>query len=173
MSDRERWEEVPEFPDYMVSDQGHIYSIPRREERRLTMNQWGIVMVQFTRDRKQFTRSVALQVARAFVPNEEPRFDTPIHLDGNKENCSAENLAWRPRAFAIQYHRQFGSDDFHVPGSPVMDVETGEEFADTRALAIRYGLIRSHIFVAIANGLKVFPTGQEFVIINNVIKHGV
>ena len=173
MSDRERWEDIPEFPDYMVSDQGRIYSIPRREERRLNKNQWGILMVQFTRDKKQFTRSVALQVARAFVPIEDVRFDTPIHLDGNKENCSAANLAWRPRAFAVQYHRQFGSSDFQAPGSTVMDVETGEIFDDTRAAAIRYGLIRSHIFVAIANGLKVFPTGQQFVIIKKEVKHGV
>ncbi len=170
MLDGERWLEIEEFPNYMISNRGHVYGVHRREEKRVVRNQQGLLMVQLIRNRQTSMRSVALLVARAFVPEEDSRFNTPIHLDGNRENCDAENLAWRPRAFAIAYHRQFGSDDFYNPGSAVMDVETGERFNDTRDASVRYGLIRIHIFLAATNGTSVFPTGQEFVIINKRTK---
>lgn len=136
----------------------------------LTRNQRGIVQVGMMKGHEQHKRSVALLVARAFLPDpndgEEVQhpFDTPINLDGDRTNNHRENLMWRPRWFAIAYHQQFKQ---RVPQIllPIRETRTGEIFETSRHAAVQHGLLEREIVLAVLNRTFVFPTYQYFEVI--------
>lgn len=156
------WKAIPAFPDYEINEVGDVRRIKTGRIVRPTVNQQGNAMIGLSRDGEQYKRSLALLVALAFLG--EPvnyRFDTPIHVDGNKLNCRADNLMWRPRHFAVRYHRQFHNDErgFKVP---IIEVNTREEFPTSWDAAVKYGLIDKEILISVINRTVVFPTGQCF-----------
>jgi len=161
------WKTVVGFSNYEIHDSGAVRRIDWQRPVKPTLNQQGNPMVGLSRDLKQHKRSLALLVAMTFLdrpPNS--RFDTPIHLDGNKMNCSADNLMWRPRWFAIKYHQQFwnGKRGFIVP---VYEVNSGETFPNSWEAALKYGLIDAEILSAAMNRTVVFPSGMHFRPIND------
>jgi hypothetical protein len=104
----EVWRQIYEFPGYSVSNMGRVRNDETGRIMALSRNQYGIVNVGLVLGRKQYKRSVALLVADAFLPTWESEvFTSPIHLNGDRSDCRAENLMWRPRWFAAKYHRQF------------------------------------------------------------------
>lgn len=162
MTDIERWKEIPDFPGYSVSSHGRVVNDETGREMAITQNQGGVTMVGLTKGLKQYRRSVTLLVADAFLdPLETPTtFDTPIQLDGDRWNNRVDNLMWRPRAFAVKYHRQFEREPF-VP-VPIYEEATGEEFPTSREAAVKYGLLETEIFRALRNKTYVWPTYQIF-----------
>jgi len=158
----EMWAPIKEFFGYSVSDVGRVRNDDTDRMLALCVNQTGVVHVGLTRGKKQYKRSVALLVARAFLPfPKESRFDTPIHLDGDQRNNQVENLMWRPRWYAIRYQHQFtmAPQGFSVP---IVETHTGEEFPTSWDAAIKYGLIDRDILLAIQNKTFVWPTYQFF-----------
>lgn len=156
------WTKVVGFPDYEINDAGCVRRLKSGRPVAASLNQQGNPYVGLSREGTQLKRSLALLVAMTFLdrpPNS--RFDTPIHLDGNKINCSADNLMWRPRHFAIKYHQQFhnGKRGFIIP---VYEVNTGETFPTSWEAALKYGLIDQEILTAAINRTVVFPTGMHF-----------
>lgn len=156
------WKRVTGFPNYEVSDWGAVRRLNSDRTIAVPLNQQGNPYVGLSRDGEQQKRSLALLVAMTFLdrpPNS--RFDTPIHLDGDKTNCAADNLMWRPRWFAIKYHQQFynGKRGFIVP---VFEVNSGETFPTSWEAALKYGLIDQEILTAAINRTVVFPTGMHF-----------
>jgi hypothetical protein len=103
-------------------------------------------------------------VAHTFVQGYTDIFNTPIHLNGNKQHDWADNLVWRPRWFAFKYHVQFVNRPPYVP-EPIIDIDTGEEFFDSRKAAVKYGLLEKDIFLSTSNHTHVFPSGQIFQIL--------
>lgn len=157
----EEWHKIPSFPDYSISSEGRVFS--DRYDRLITpsLNSGGIQIVGLRRDKKLHKRSVAVLVAKAFLPTLNPSFDTPINLDGNRSNNSMFNLMWRPRWFAIDYVHQFD----HPPRGydvPIEDVETGEVFPNSWEAAIRHGLLEMEIVFAMMKNIYVWPTYQFF-----------
>lgn len=140
----ERWKPIEGFEDYYVSSNGLI-TVARSSNRTLAYhrNQRGILSVTLRKDGVQYRRSVAGIVARAFVPPSEygELFDTPIHLDGDRANCVALNLMWRPRWFAIRYHQQFKIH--HPPAwfNPVVDLRTGYTYDSLYTAATTHGFL--------------------------------
>lgn len=156
------WVEIEEFPDYSVSDEGMVRNDRFGRLMHLTINQQGVVKVGLSRGNEQFTRSVALLVAKAFLPTPANlNFNTPINLDGDRTNNAVDNLMWRPRWFAIKYHSQFKKQhlSFNVP---IMDISTGERFKNSFEAAVQFGLLEEDVALAIINRTYVFPTYQEF-----------
>lgn len=144
---RERWHELEEFPDYAISSMGEVHNIKTGMPRRTSVNQQGIVKISLYQDGKYLiTRSVAVMVAEAFVEGQTEFFNTPIHLDGDRENCRADNLMWRPRWFAVQYHRQFQSPEFHNSDVHIMDVETGKEYHSVKEACMDQGLYYNDVY---------------------------
>ena len=152
----ERWKPIQDFEDYLVSDLGMI-TRSRTTNRTLSYhrNQRGILSVTLRRGGVQYRRSVAGIVARAFVPNcggkWDVEFNTPIHLDGDKDNCAADNLAWRPRWFAIRFHQQFDS----IPPAwrnPVVDLDTGTTYDSLVDAAKTHGFLMRGL-IPRANGI--------------------
>lgn len=166
----ESWQAVPDFPQYLVSDQGRVVNTKTEQQVAISKNQQGISMV-FLRDadRQQFTRSVAVLVAHAFVPHPgNQNFDSIIHLDGDRSNTRAKNLAWRPRWFAVKYHQQFLYYRFHgklnVNGLEVAieDIDTEEVFDTSALAAIQHGLMEIDVVLSVFNGTPTWPGGHRF-----------
>lgn len=137
------WETLEEFPDYAISTHGHVVNMKRGgSDVRTSPNQYGHIRVGLVKDRVQHTRSLAQLVAQTFLdPPKEEHFNTPIHLDGDLYNCRADNLMWRPRAFAIRYHKQFDSNTFLDP-QPIKleELDTGTVYESVKEACIENGL---------------------------------
>jgi hypothetical protein len=156
------WQHIPEFEDYAVNEYGEVLNLKFNRPMRPSPNQQGIAIVGLMYQGVQYKRSVARLVADLFMdPAPNPRFDTPIQLDGNRFNCAVDNLMWRPLHFAIKYHQQFYNNrrGFEVP---VIETNTRETFATSWEAAVLYGLIDRDILYAYINRTVVFPTGQHF-----------
>lgn len=166
---REDWKDIPEFPLYAVSDQGRIMNVMYDRIKVLSRNRAGILHVIMMRDDQTTARrSVAHLVAEAFLdPPQRDDFTTIIHLDGDRMNCGADNLMWRPRWFAIRYHKQFSTDSRRGFREPIEDVATGETFDNSWQAALKYGLIDYDIMISTLNRTYCFPTGQVFRTLDN------
>lgn len=152
------------FPNYSVSDLGIVRNEHTGRVMHPSENQSGaykIGMIHGTLNR-QVTLSVAPIVAHAFLdrPANE-RFNTPINVNGVRSDNRADNLMWRPRWFAVKYHKQFLNDlrGFTIP---IFEIHTDEHFETSWEAAVKYGLLDREIAIATLNRTYVFPTGQEF-----------
>lgn len=162
----ELWSVIEGFENYSVSNFGRVRS--NWSERILVAypNQSGLVQVGLMLNGKQYHRSVPLLVAKAFIPQPSGPFDTPINLDGDRHNNHVDNLAWRPRWFAIKYNKQFKEPyENHIP-EPIEDIKTGEVSEDSLECAKRYGLLENEIVMGILNNITVWPTYQKFKVAN-------
>lgn len=158
----EEWEVIDEFPDYAVSSFGRVVNIKTDMPRKTSINQQGIVKISLYIGRELITRSVAVLVAEAFVKGQTNLANTPIHLDGDRENCRADNLMWRPRWFAVQYHRQFHSEEFHNSDVAIRDVETGVEYESVKEACTALGLYYNDVYRSYVHGRPVPFTLQVF-----------
>lgn len=145
----ELWTVIKEFPDYQVSNYGAITGY-RRNDRVLNVhrNQQGILSVMLRRDGVAYRRSVAGLVAAGFLrPSEHgPIFNTPIHLDGNRENCFVENLMWRPRWFSVRYHQQFKQPYRESWYWPVLNIDTGERYTSLIEASMIHGFLMKGLY---------------------------
>lgn len=156
------WEVIDDFPNYSVSDEGVVRNEDTGRILTPSPNQHGLMQVGLMRNQVQYKRGVALLVAKVFLPPPVPdTFNTPINLDGDRTNNHYDNLMWRPRWFAIHYHRQFhnGKRGF---SEPIEEINTGEQFRNSLEAAIKYGLLDREIMIATLNRTYVWPTYQEF-----------
>lgn len=163
----EYWRPIEHFPGYSVSDHGRIRADKSERILVLSKNQYGLLQVGLMRDGVQYHRSVPLLVAKAFLPPIAGPFDTPINLDGDRYNNHVDNLAWRPRWFAIKYNQQFKlPSDQHIM-NPIIDLETKEVSQNSLEASKRYGLLEKDLVFAILNRTYVWPTYQEFGILED------
>lgn len=162
MRDQVRWHTLEEFPDYAVSDEGEIVNIKTGMPRKTSINQQGIVKISLYLGRELITRSVAVMVADAFCTGKSEFFNTPIHLDGDRENCRADNLMWRPRWFAVQYHRQFESDVFHQMNVRIEDTVTGVEYNSVKEACMELGLYYNDVYRSYVHGEPTRFMRREF-----------
>jgi NUMOD4 motif len=163
----EQWIPIELFPDYSVSDHGRIRADRSGRILVLSKNQSGLVQVGLMRDGIQHHRSVPLLVAKAFIPQPSGPFDTPINLDGDRYNNHVHNLLWRPRWFAIKYNRQFRYPSEQSISQPVIDLKTNEVSKNSFDCATRYGLLEEDVVSAILYRTYVWPTYQEFAILED------
>lgn len=158
----EQWVEIEDFPHYLVSNLGRVTNMERKAPVALRLNQFGHVNVGLSRDNKQFTKALAPLVARAFVPKPAPEFNCPIHLDGDRTNCAADNLAWRPRWFAIAYHKQFKLDSFRFDNTELIETTEGKTYSSVREACMLNGIYYADVVRSFVQGTVVYPTRQIF-----------
>jgi hypothetical protein len=165
---QENWKPIEHFLEYSVSDHGRIRADKSGRILSLSPNQFGVVQVGMMRDGEQRHRSVPLLVAKAFIPPPGGPFDTPINLDGDRFNNHVDNLAWRPRWFAIRYNQQFKPPhDGYSIEEPVVDLKTGVVSENSFECAKQYGLLEKDLVLSILNRTYVWPTYQEFAVLDN------
>ena len=175
----EDWREVPEFPGYSVNSEGVVRNDDREMVLARSVNQQGVVYVSLWRDHIQYNRAVPLIVAKTFLePPPNPGFDSAIHLDGDKINTAASNLMWRPRWFAMRFHRQFQrkAPVGMRPDVPVEEISTRERFQDIWFVVSTFGLLWLEVYTAAWNytnqgsdWASVWPTGQQFRLLSKTI----
>lgn len=155
------WVTIPDFPDYLISNQGDVLNKHSGRPIRPSRTKDGSLKVGLVLSGKQFTRSVKVLVAENFVPGKDEISDTPIHLDGDADRNSADNIVWRPRWFAWEYKHQFHNvtDNDHI--GPLKD-QRGVFYYDIYQAAIYNGLLFRDIRKSLATGDSVFPTFQVF-----------
>lgn len=156
------WVELAEFPDYALSNYGEIINMKTGAPRKPSINQQGIPKISLYKGSELCTRSLAVMVAEAFVPKDNEHFDTPIHLDGDRQNCRADNLEWRARWFAIMYHKQFRKEELYNDKAPRVETKTGEQFETALDAVTTFGVLYIDVFNSHFNGTPVFPGGLRF-----------
>lgn len=157
------WVQIDGFPGYSISYAGTVRNDYTGRFLALQRNQHGVIHAGLVLRGHQYKRAVAVMVAEAFLPPPTPEtFDTPIHLDGDRSNNHVSNLMWRPRWFAIRYHQQFWR--LKEPSIPkvVQEKHTGERFHSSMEAATTFGLLDRDIFQSIVHRTVVWPTYQEF-----------
>lgn len=163
---QEEWESLESmgFPGYELSNTGLVRNARTERVLKMSTNQEGIVRVGLMKreEGRQVTVSVIRLVARMFVPGRSATFDTPIQLNGVRTDLRADNILWRPRWFAIRYFQQFVESDEPEYNSKIYDVETSQEYANSREAAMRNGLLEEAITKSVVNGSPCFPTWQIF-----------
>lgn len=163
---KQEWADLESMylPGYEVSNDGLVRNIRTERILRQSPNQEGIVRVGvMKRDQgKQVTVSVLRLVARMFVQGRSATFDTPIQLNGVRSDLRVENIMWRPRWFAIAYFQQFKESEEPQYNSKIFDVETSQEYTNSREAATANGLLEEAITKSVVNGSPCFPTWQRF-----------
>lgn len=166
MAERDEWRPVRGFPGYSINPLGQV---SRDSTGRLLIpryNQYGVPYVGLMREWQQCIRSLPKLVAHAFLPQPSEIFDTPIQIDGDRSNCQADNLMWRPRWYAVLYNRQF-EDRYDSPiDAPVRAKNEGERFPDSLAAAQRYGLLEREVVLSVINRTPAWPTYQYFELVH-------
>lgn len=157
----EKWRIVEEFPTYKVSNYGDVLNHASGRVLKQSQTKAGLVKVGLVSGGVQYTRSVAVLVAEAFVLGRSDIFNTPIHMDGDQTNNRADNLMWRPRWFAWKYFRQF--DEPRRGNRAIVDIHSGREYKNLFEAATTHGLLTQDIAKAISLKAPVFPTKQYFV----------
>lgn len=156
------WVTIPDFPDYLISNQGDVLNKAYGKWLKVSHTKEGAVKIGLVRAGKQYTRSVKVLVAESFVPGKSDIFDTPIHLDGNEDHNSEDNIVWRPRWFAWKYKHQFSHVTDNDRLGPLRDIDTNVQYYDVYQVAISNGLLFADVRRAISMKESVFPTFQRF-----------
>lgn len=166
-ADVEVWSEISEFPEYRISNMGNVLN-SNGDPIKPTCKPEGLLMVGLMaydagRDKRvQYKRSLPLLVARAFLPPPvKDSHDTPIILNGDRNDNRAANMAWRPRWFAREYMAQFKDNHITYP-HPIENVETFEVYESSMAASIANGLIDRSLILSMHVNTYVFPTNQIF-----------
>jgi hypothetical protein len=111
---------------------------------------------------EQVHRGLARLIAKLFIPQRLEAFDTPINLDGDRKNCSVDNLMWRPRWFAITYHMQFKERWPEPIEVPLRDMESGDLYDNSWQVVTTFGLLEKDVVQSVENYTVVWPTYQRF-----------
>lgn len=154
------WLRMEEFPKYLISPEGLIKNRQRNTIVNTRQNLQGVRMINLMRGESRLTRSVALLAAQAYLrPPLNESYNSVIHLNGDRGDCAAANLMWRPRWFTIKYHRMFDIPPINV--SVVID-QTNEVFGTLREACMKYGLVEKDIYVQMLNRERCFHYGYTF-----------
>ena len=174
------WQEIPDFPGFLISNDGRVWSHRSNRELSLSHNSAGLIKVNLVRDGINHSRLVKILVAEAYVEiprwaHQEvfshpeldrdvtvgvanPRTLTPINKDGDQTNNHWLNLVWRPRWYAWKYTRQFSYDidrpEYHVP---VFNATTEIIYETIIDAGIADGMLWSDIVIAAVEERPRFP----------------
>lgn len=104
--DNEVWVVIEEFPSYMVSSHGNVRHVSHHEPRKLYSNHQGFPTLVLWKDNSasRYSRQVNMLVAKAFCTPEHHTHTAVWHIDGNFENCRADNLLWDRRDRVLEWN---------------------------------------------------------------------
>lgn len=98
--DGEQWRAVPSAPELEASDLGRVRTVargrilkPHRVQKKRSQDTWQVTYRHA--DRQRYGR-VARLVCEAFHGPPPPKY-VAMFLDGNSDNCRADNLRWATR----------------------------------------------------------------------------
>lgn len=110
------WKTIEEFPQYEISNNGHIRHKITGYIRKPSPSKRGYPVVSMCKDGHYYLRTIHTLLAKAFIPNPEnkPQIN---HIDGNKWNNDLSNLEWVTPYENIMHARTTGlhTSDGNIP----------------------------------------------------------
>lgn len=160
---------ILEFPNYEVTNMGRVLNRNTGREMTRSYTQVGAATVGLvsTADGVQYRRSIRTLVARYFVDGESHINNTPIQLNGDRDDLRASNIRWRPRWFAWEYQHQFNEIPPYAGFGPILDVTHAVEYRNVMEACIANGYLMKHLYLALINEGRVYPTGDTFIVLKN------
>ena len=147
----EEWRDIPDFPNYQVSNLGRVKSYKYNEEKvlkpRIGKRKGDeYAKVALYKDNKAHNIGVHRLVAFAFLPNPDnkPQID---HIDQNKLNNNISNLQWAT-----------SSENNLNKGNIFIGTNTGEPYISYDKCGNRYRVEKTKQYVTI---LKYFSNLEE------------
>lgn len=145
----EEWRFIEDFPRYSVSNHGRVVNRYNGRSVALTRNQRGIVVVGLNVNGIQHKVSLAKVVAWTFnSPPVNSHYDSILHLDGDRDNCRADNIVWRTRSFVIRYNRDIVRPPLPDWHGEIILLQTQEVFSSPREAARAYGLLEMQVMLS-------------------------
>jgi len=147
MYDEEIWAPINGFPTYAISNLGNIKHVGEREVLRKTaVNHQGFPTIVLFRDSMRYSRHVNKLVAEAFCAEPQYRDETAIwHVDGNLENCRADNLRWDRRDRVLEWNEMHRRSYPKYNTPKVQNNRTGQIYVNAYELALAEGILESTV----------------------------
>lgn len=157
----ERWRAIPNYPGYVVSDEGRVGSCMKSEFklRKLRKDSDGYVIVDLRKDGRYHTTKVHHLVLSAFVAPRPEGYECD-HVNTLRDDNRVSNLRW---VSSLENHRNPITLS-RAKGGPrrrVVCVDTGEVYETVTAAAKATGACRSHIG-AVCMGSEKMTRGLRF-----------
>ena len=168
----EIWKEIDGFPNYEVSNLGHVKSKLTGKLVHQQLRKKGYMKVELWKNGKATTKDVHVLVANAFLDGRKPGLEVN-HKNGNKTDNTVTNLEWATRKENMDHAIRTGLFTPIPPEPrrrPVRIIETGEVFESLTSCAKAIGSSPVNIMYAISNehpthhsvkGLHFEFVGQE------------
>ena len=92
--DLSKYKQIVVFPNYLLNDEGKIYSLAYKKFLKFQNHQEGGSYVQLTNGGKQKDFFVHRLVGMHFLKKDNPKYNSIRHIDGDKTNNHVNNLKW-------------------------------------------------------------------------------
>jgi hypothetical protein len=158
MLEDEVWHVIHEFPSYMISNYGRVKKTDSVNARQIAVNERGFpIIVLFGKgggeSKTRYLRQINKLVAEAFLELPAYPDETSVwHIDGNLENCRADNLKWETRSRVLEWNEMNRKKDPQYNTGPVRNTRTGKEYENAFECAMDEGRIESDIVIRADKG---------------------
>jgi hypothetical protein len=153
------WRRIDEFPDYIINEYGDVMNERRQKQLTPRMNHQDFAMLGLVRDGVQYTRALTSLVATAYLdPPPYRHYDSVINLNGDRADCRAINLMWRPRWYATRYRQMFNEEPLRLS---VFVPDIDRAFYSLREFCTTYGVVEKHAYLNMLNGDPCFHYGWK------------
>jgi len=119
------WKDIPNFPNYHVNDLGQVFSKKSKRELVGSLRSDSRIYVTLRREGENYKFYIHDLVAEAFLPKRPSLGYWIEHIDGDKFNLAADNLAWMKE----------GPSKFKTKNRQVMILESEEIFKNAAECA--------------------------------------
>lgn len=152
---KEIWKDIPGYPDYQVSQAGHVRSLNynhtgKKRRLKLQKDRNGYLLVKFYKNGEQKNFLVHRIVTTAFIPNPN-NYPCINHKDENPSNNCIDNLEWCD----VKYNNNYGNHNKKISqalvgeknpmAKQVICITTGEVFSCTMDAERITGIANSSI----------------------------
>lgn len=165
------WLEIPHFENYEISNTGRVRRTrPKLQHIKTFPLNDGSIGVKLYGDGRYYQHLVRRLVAAMFCEQRHNLDDSVIHIDGDKTNCYAENLAWRPRWFAWKYTAQFSTQFDKAWQRPVLNIDTGMIFNTICDAGFNDVALWEEILMSTVDGRLAYP-GYRYELLSQAEYH--
>jgi len=110
----EEFRVIEDHPVYSVSNYGRVRNNHTGRILKATRNPTnGWYTVDLRSARRTTTRALPRLVAETFLPESEDPNTSILHRDGDRANCAADNLVWKPRWFVVCFMKEMQYPHVH------------------------------------------------------------